>query len=518
MTLLLQGNAYEVMRILPSRSVNQIATSPPYWGQRNYGGGPREIGRERSVEGYLECLWEVFDEGLRVLADDGTCWVNLGDKYVKTCAQMIPERFAIGMVERGWILRGKVIWHKPSCKPESVKSRFTLDWEPIYFFAKSRSHFFSQQFEPYSESTFRRYEQFLNNGGAFDPTRHKQDEQAPTRAPALVLERIAKNLIVPGQTPNGMHVARAAGNGRDVYSKYGRNMRSVWSLSTAAFRGAHFAVWPRELVSRIIRAGCARNGTVLDPFVGTGTTLAQAEAEGCVGIGIDLRSEYLEIAQEQILTSRARRVKPRKSSDRLRFEQDGSPLEGGANEENEEALVKKHQLYRTPPHITQAIIRLERIQGSVLEPCVGKGDIVRALEGLPDVQLHWSDIHNWGFEGTRIRDFRTIEGDHYDVILTNPPHRRPAEFVRQGKKLADKVIVLLSLHVEHNVGWSDLRRDEGYPCKAVYAFTQSIRWVGWQGNMWGKLKYGWFVFEKGYKGPAIRKSITFGGDGKMNVE
>lgn len=191
-------------------------------------------------------------------------------------------------------------------------------------------------------------------------------------------------------------------------------------------------------------------------------------------------------------------------------------VEGDAHDE--ESLVKKFQLYRTPPHVTQAIIRLESIQGSVLEPCVGKGDLARELLHLPNAEVKWSDIHDWGFSGTIVQDFLTIVGEHYDVIVTNPPHSNPAGFVRQAKTLADKVIMLLSLYVEHNVGWSDLRNDGEYPLKAIYAFTQSIRWVGWKGSLSGKLKYGWFVFEKGYSGPTLRKSITFDRDGQMTAE
>lgn len=307
MTLLLQGDARDVLTFIPDGAVNQIACSPPYWRQRDYG-DDRQIGRETTAREYLNRLWAVFEEGRRVLTPDGTCWVNLGDKYLDNCAQLIPERFAIGMVARGWILRAKIIWHKPSCKPESVTSRFTMDWEPIYFFSKSKTHYFSQQFEPLSPETLARCERFIRNNEHFDPTRHKHDENEPTQAPMLLLGRIAKNLIVPGQTPNGIHTARANGQRRDVFSTRGRNMRSVWSLTTAQFRGAHFAVWPPQLVARIIRAGCPKGGIVLDPFVGSGTTLVVAEAEECSGIGIDLRPDYLEMAAEAVRAARVKRT------------------------------------------------------------------------------------------------------------------------------------------------------------------------------------------------------------------
>jgi hypothetical protein len=173
------------------------------------------------------------------------------------------------------------------------------------------------------------------------------------------------------------------------------------------------------------------------------------------------------------------------------------------------SLEQKYQLFRTPPEITRALLRLEDIGGSVLEPCVGKGDLVQELLTLPNVEVSWSDLHDWGFDRTEVRDFFSIEGEHYDCLVTNPPHAKPANFVRRAKLLADKVAALLPLHVEHNVNWHDLRNDKEYPLKAVYAFTQSIQWVDWHGNRWGKIKYGWFVFEKRYKGPTIRKNITF---------
>jgi site-specific DNA-methyltransferase (adenine-specific) len=309
MTLLLQGDAREVLRAVPDCTVNQIPTSPPYWGQRNYG-DDRQIGQEETIEEYLERLWAVFDKAWRVLTGDGTCWINLGDKYLNNCEQLIPERFAIGMVERGWILRGKIVWHKTNPKPESVKSRFSNDWEAIYFFVKSQAHFFQQQFEPYSPETIKRCERFVRNGESYDPTRHKRGDHDPRQAPMLVLQRAVKNLIVPGQAPHGIHVARAYGNGQEVFYKEGRNMRSVWSIPTVGYRGAHFAVWPPRLVARIIRAGCPKGGVVLDPFVGSGATLAVAEEEGCSSIGIDLRKDYLEMAAQRVLAARAKRASP----------------------------------------------------------------------------------------------------------------------------------------------------------------------------------------------------------------
>ena len=195
MTLLLRGDAREVLRVFPDGSVNSCVTSPPYWMLRDYGIAG-QIGRENVVETYLQRLLDIFDEVQRVLTPEGTCWVNLGDKYQDNCAQLIPERFAIGMVDRGWILRSKIIWHKNTCMPESVKSRFTIDWEPIYFFAKSKQHFFKQQFEPYSPHTMARCELFIRNKETFDPIRHKQNGNGSSQSPMFLLDRISGSNVV----------------------------------------------------------------------------------------------------------------------------------------------------------------------------------------------------------------------------------------------------------------------------------------------------------------------------------
>lgn len=309
MSLLILGDALEVLRSVPGESANEFVTSPPFFRQRDYG-VDGQIGRERSVQEYLDRLFPVFDQAWRVLKPDGTCWVNLGDTSVKKGLQLVPWLFAEGMVKRGWILRQVIIWHKKNPKPESVKSRFTNAWEPIFFFAKNEQHFFSRQFERCCKATMKRCEAFVKRGEKFDPVRHKHDPLNARQSPMRILERVAKNLVVPGQTPHGMHVARANGDNRDVFDRRGRrNMRSVWRLAVAQCRSKHFAVWPAELVRRMIRAGCPRGGVVIDPFIGSGTSLVVAEQLGCTGIGIDISAEFLAIARQMILKARAKRAK-----------------------------------------------------------------------------------------------------------------------------------------------------------------------------------------------------------------
>src|SRR3990167_3141345 len=185
---IINGDALTSLKELPNESINMIMTSPPYWALRDYG-IDGQLGLEPHFQEYLNKLCEIFDEVKRVLKKDGTCWVNLGDTYsasgcgsndyrtedscsidgvgrsrndefkpgglarrIKTISAkslcLTPYRFAIGMVERNWILRNICIWHKPNCIPSSVKDRFTVDYEPFFFFTKSKSYYFKQQFEP----------------------------------------------------------------------------------------------------------------------------------------------------------------------------------------------------------------------------------------------------------------------------------------------------------------------------------------------------------------------------------
>jgi DNA modification methylase len=331
------GDAREMLRRIPRETINTSVMSPPYWMQRNYNAGPREIGREPTIKEYIDHLLEVMSELYRIQMPHGTCFVNIGDTYITQsgtergqyyaetggvknvsngetllksqelphkCLALIPHRLALGMLDQGWIVRNVVIWHKKSAKPESVQDRFTVDYEPILFCTKNPQYYFKQQFQPYSASTIERCERYIANGEAFDPTRHKFDPDCPRVAPAKLMERFVKNLHVPGQAPNGMHLDRANGNGRDVFNSQGANLRCVWSLPTANYPGAHFATFPEELVARCIDAGCPPGGTVLDPFLGAGTTAVVAERLGMNCLGIELNPEYAQQARERIVAAR----------------------------------------------------------------------------------------------------------------------------------------------------------------------------------------------------------------------
>jgi len=196
--ILFSGNSLEVLKQLPSESVDCVVTSPPYWNLRDYS-VEGQIGLEADFRDYIEKLLSIFDEVHRILKPTGTLWVNLGDTYggsgmgtsksdkryasketyrptgtesrsaalrrtsYNKSLLLIPERFAIAMVEKGWKLRNKIIWKKTNCIPESVKDRFTKSYEYIYFFVKSENYYFKQQFEPVKETSVKRLQRAYSN-------------------------------------------------------------------------------------------------------------------------------------------------------------------------------------------------------------------------------------------------------------------------------------------------------------------------------------------------------------------
>ena len=309
------GDARRMLKLIPDDSINSVITSFPYWLKRDYHAGPEEIGREPTIQEYIDNVLSVTDEVHRVIMPHATFWLNLGDSYSTQSGNsrgtyypetgnitnvangdvliksgelphkslcLIPYRIAIAMEDRGWIIRNVVIWHKPDCMPESVQDRFTVDYEPVFLCTKNPNYYFKQQFRPYKVL----------------------DGQVQRKPQAAVAKSIAKNLIVPGRTVHTMHVNRANGNGRDVFNPVGANMRSVWTIPTAGYRGAHFAVFPEELVEICIEAGCPPGGSVLDPFLGSGTVAVVAERLGRNCYGIELNPEFAKQARERIVAAR----------------------------------------------------------------------------------------------------------------------------------------------------------------------------------------------------------------------
>ena len=249
------GDALEVARRMPDASVDCIVTSPPYFGLRDYG-SEGQYGLEDSPEGFVNVLADLFDELRRVLSDDGTAWVNLGDSYGRGSRPMaqppqslearrnggsirpqdkrslnlpnksligVPWMFAFEMKRRGWILRNELIWAKPNGMPAKVRDRFHNKHEHIFLFTKKERYWFDLPDDGYGD---------------------------------------------------------------------------VWNIATVPFAGAHFAVYPPELVATCVQSGCKPGGVVLDPFSGSGTTGMVAQHYGRRYVGIDISEDYLKLSLE----------------------------------------------------------------------------------------------------------------------------------------------------------------------------------------------------------------------------
>lgn len=292
-----EGNCLKILKTFPDKFIDCCMTSPPYWALRDYG-VDGQLGLEPTFQEYINNLCNIFDEVKRVLKKEGTCWVNMGDTYsgnkegktdnkvcdylkntttnlhkrkgsiVEKCLCQIPSRFAIEMCNRGWILRNRIIWHKPNAMPSSVKDRFSVDYEDIFFFVKSKKYWFEQQFEPYTAPMNRWGGDKLNADG-----KSMWDDGT-------------------GQTTYRDRNMRP--------NKKGRNKRSVWSIPTKPFKEVHFATYPEKLIEPMIKAGCPQNGIILDPFFGAGTTGVVAIKQDKKYIGIELNPEYIKISEERI--------------------------------------------------------------------------------------------------------------------------------------------------------------------------------------------------------------------------
>ncbi len=297
---ILQGDVRKKLKEIEDNSIDCIVTSPPYWRLRDYG-HDEQIGLEETPAEFIKNLCDVFDDCKRVLKDTGTLFVNLGDSYshsnsistvgrrgfykdvkdltlkkTKCMARKkslvgIPAMFTIEMINRGWILRNKIIWQKTNVMPESVKDRFTNDYEEVFFFTKKEKYFFNKLYEPYAEKTLHAFK----NGKI--PNSHKYLEA--------------------GKSKCGMREGKEWLN---VVSEKGRNMRTVWSIGTVGIKEAHFSTFPLELARRCLSAGCPNGGTVLDIFLGSGTTLLVARELNMHGIGIELVTKNIEIAKRRL--------------------------------------------------------------------------------------------------------------------------------------------------------------------------------------------------------------------------
>lgn len=267
------GDALDVSRGLPDSSVDCVVTSPPYLGLRDYG-VPGQYGLEASPAEYVEKLRALFSEVRRVLADDGTFWLNLGDSYAPSKnLEGIPWRVALALQDDGWILRNAIVWSKPNAMPESVTDRLSSRYEHVFLFAKSPRYWFDLDAIREDATTLRTAALSWDRGET--PIPGQKPQHRPGRTPYVR----GDSRHATGETP-----AR-------------KNPGDVWEITTKPFPGAHFAAMPVALAQRCIEAGCRPfGGTVLDPFSGSGTTGMAAQRLGRRYIGIDINRDYLDLS------------------------------------------------------------------------------------------------------------------------------------------------------------------------------------------------------------------------------
>lgn len=304
MNRILIGDAMACLQTLPDQSVHCCVTSPPYYGLRDYGVSG-QIGLEETVDEYIQRLVTVFSEVYRVLRDDGTLWLNLGDSYstgkkvgLKPKNLMgIPWKLAFALQKAGWYLRQDIIWYKPNCMPESAKDRCTRAHEYLFLFSKSAHYYFDHQAirEPavgFDASSPR------GSQGAFPPNaeRRKGNNRSFRGGGVYTNNRSFQNSAnthkeTVGNIPNQTGL---------------RNKRDVWFVSTYGYKEAHLATFPPKLIEPCILAGSPKGGTVLDPFLGSGTTAEVAERLERNYIGIEINPDYVPLIHKRLGVNMAR--------------------------------------------------------------------------------------------------------------------------------------------------------------------------------------------------------------------
>ncbi|MEL7445470.1 MAG: site-specific DNA-methyltransferase [Pseudomonadota bacterium] len=276
--IIVNGDAGDVLGRMPSGIINTVVTSPPYFGQRDYE-VEGQVGSEDCHSEYIDRLVSIFRGVRDVLRDDGTLWLNLGDKYRNGALLGMPWRVALALVDDGWTLRSDVIWHKPNAMPHSAKTRPTTDHEYLFMFSKSKDYFYDADAIREPHVTFS--EKSKMRGG-----RNHLGKRGGT-------PEAGKN-----KGNSNLHDARWD----QAVHPLGRNKRTVWSVPLGKFREAHFAVFPEKLIEPCVLAGSPRGGIVLDPFFGSGTAGLVALNNGRRFVGIDFNRDYCEMAQRRLIT------------------------------------------------------------------------------------------------------------------------------------------------------------------------------------------------------------------------
>jgi len=304
---IINGDCRTVLKELAPESIQCVVTSPPYWGLRDYGHAD-QIGQEETPDAYVETMRQVFAEIWRVLKDDGTAWLNLGDSYARnggtpgggnrelmhmegTQSRMckipagaglkvkdlvgIPWLVALALRADGWYLRQDIIWHKPSTMPESVTDRCTKAHEYIFLLTKSQKYYF-------------------DNEAIKEPSDYPDDDRKG--------RSYDHHKSAPPVERNGVRSGNYLDSGRSSYAM--RNKRSVWSVTNAGYSEAHFATFPPDLIKPCILAGTKPGDVVLDPFGGSGTTGMVALELGRRAVLVELNPDYAKLCDERCTTTR----------------------------------------------------------------------------------------------------------------------------------------------------------------------------------------------------------------------
>jgi DNA modification methylase len=261
------------LKRIPNDFLDCVITSPPYWQLRDYG-YEGQWGLEPTFYQYLEHLWEMMDEIYRVLKPTGSCWVNLGDTYSRDgnkCLLLIPHRFAIGCIDRGWIVRNDIVWAKRNGMPESVTDRFSKKHEYFFFMVKSEKYYFDLDAV--------RDKHIHANDKRNDGERHIYKEGVKS----MNNDMLATNAV--------------------SFNPLGKNPGSVsdfWDIPTKPSSNQHYAAYNDELIKKPILAGCPEGGIIYDPFMGTGSTAESALRANRKFIGSEMSEKYIDIANKRL--------------------------------------------------------------------------------------------------------------------------------------------------------------------------------------------------------------------------
>ena len=280
---------------IPDNSVDMCVTSPPYYNLRDYKNSG-QIGAENTVKDFVENLCKVFDEIYRILKPTGSYWVNIGDTYDKKRLLQVPSRFEIAMCDRGWHLRNEIIWSKPNPQPISSKDRFWGNHEKFFWFVKDvKKYYFNRDaiLVPQAEISIRRM--FSKNNMS-----KRKDFNATSK----------EGFAISSNSQDKHYARMREEMGIDKEFNYEELIKSgkcptrpefdTWNVPSVTYKGAHFAVYPPELIEKPILSCCPEQGIVIDPFMGSGTTGEVAKLNNRRYIGLELNPEYAILANERI--------------------------------------------------------------------------------------------------------------------------------------------------------------------------------------------------------------------------